>query len=184
MENKIVTANEIKLHTPFRLTLSGPSGSGKTEWIYRFLQHRDEISDKKFDTILYSYGEDQPIFNKIRALHPDIIWCEGFCHDTINEKLHKPGSCKLMIVDDLLSDVRADKLFHMFYIRRSHHWNVSIVFTTQYLHEKGLRLINLNTSHFCLFKSVRDQLSVRTLALQMFPTTWRKFMEIYTHATR
>lgn len=184
MNYEVVHVGDLQLHKPFRLTISGPSGSGKTQWIYRFLKYREHLTGVTFDTIVYAYGETQPIFDDIKELCPDIIWCEGFDHELINNKLEHGGRDKLLIVDDLLQEVCKDKLFHTFYLRRSHHWNVSIIFTTQYLHEKGLRLINLNTTHYILFKSFRDLTPVRTLALQIYQNNWRKFMRIYKHVTR
>lgn len=184
MDLKVITIEDLQLNIPFRLTVSGPSGSGKTNWIYKFLKYREILTGVKFDTILYAYGETQPIFDDIKELCPDIIWCEGFDHEMIIDKLKNPDYNKLLIIDDLLHEVCKDKMFHTFYVRRSHHWNVSIIFTTQYLHEKGLRLVNLNTTHYILFKSFRDLTPVRTLALQIFPHNWRKFMKIYTHVTK
>ena len=181
---KTVNENDLKLKTPFRLTISGPSGSGKTEWIYRFIKYRKEITDNNFDLIMFAYGEYQPIFDKIKEEFPNIIWCEGFPHETIINYLQPIGMKKLLIVDDLLQELANDKFFHTFYIRRSHHWDVSILFTTQYLHEKGLRVVNLNTTHYVLFRSFRDQTAVRTVALQIYPSDWRSFMETYKTATK
>ena len=179
-----VSSDELVLKTPFRMTISGPSGSGKTQWIRRFIKYRDSITDHKFDLIMFVYGEYQPLFDEIKTDFPEIIWCEGFSHELITNHLQPNGMKKLLIVDDLLQEVANDKFFHTFYIRRSHHWDVSILFTTQYLHEKGLRLVNLNTTHYILFRSFRDETAVRAVGLQIYPSKWRLFMEIYKQATR
>lgn len=133
---------------------------------------------------MYAYGEYQDIFDQMKKENPSIIWCDGFCQETIQNKLDVKGLKKLLIIDDLLQEVAENDFFHKFYIRRSHHWDVSLLFTTQYLHQKGLRLINLNTTHYILFKSLRDQTPVRTLGIQMFPSKWRSFMDVYALATR
>ena len=184
MNYPIVDGGDITIRTPFRITVCGPSGSGKTEWISRFIRHNELIIGGKFDLIMYVYGENQPLFEKIKNENPGIIWCDGFCKETITNTLNVEGLKKLLIVDDLLQEVANDPYFHTFYVRRSHHWNVSILFTTQYLHQKGLRIVNLNTTHYVLFKTVRDKTPVRRVALESFPNNWRKFMEIYSHATR
>jgi len=184
MNNAIVKTGDLYLNTPFRMTVSGSSGTGKTQWIQRFIRHHEQIVGFHFDTVLFIYGEYQPLFNVIKQEHPEILWCEGFCHETILDKLHPNTENKLMIIDDLLNEITKDKLLEAFYIKKSHHWNVSIIITTQHLHDKHLRLIHLNTTDYILFKSVRDITPIRVLGLQMYPTKWRQFIEIYTHATR
>ena len=181
---KTVSNDDLRLRTPFRMTISGPSGSGKTQWLHRFIKYRDQITDHKFDIIMIVYGEYEPLFDQIKKEFPEIVWCEGFSHEAITNHLQVTGVKKLLIIDDLLQEVANDKFFHTFYIRRSHHWDMSILFTTQYLHEKGLRLVNLNTTHYILFRSFHDETAVRIVGLQIYPSKWRSFMEIYKHATR
>lgn len=184
MNHTRIEAEDLYIQTPFRLTVSGSSGTGKTQWIQRFIRHHQQIIGHTFDTILFLYGEYQQLFDDIKQEHPAITWCEGFCHETVLDVLHPDKSRKLLILDDLLNEISKDKLIESFYIRKSHHWNVSIIFTTQYLHDKHLRLINLNTTDYVLFKSVRDVTPIRILALQMYPTKWRLFIETYMQATR
>lgn len=184
MNQNIIKTEDLYIKTPFRLTVSGSSGSGKTNWIQRFIRHHDQIVGFKFDTILFMYGEYQTLFDDIKKEHDHILWCEGFCHETLLDKLQPDTSHKLLILDDLLNEISKDKLLQSFYIRKSHHWNVSILLTTQYLHDKHLRLVNLNTTDYILFKSVRDITPIRVLGLQMYPTKWRQFIDIYIHATR
>jgi len=179
-----INSKDLCIHTPFRLTISGSSGTGKTRWIQRFIRYHNNIVGHNFDTILFTYGEHQDLFNEIKNENPGIIWCEGFCHDTVLNVLQPDATHKLLIIDDLLSEICKDKLVESFYIRKSHHWNVSIIFTTQYMYDKHLRLINLNTTDYVLFKSVRDITPIRVLAQQMYPTKWRVFIEIYNRATR
>lgn len=172
------------VNTPSRITVCGPSGSGKTEWIKRFLNQHETIVGFKFDTILYVYGVHQKLYEDIGAQNPNIKWCEGFCKDIIEKELNQTDDPKLLIIDDLVQEVANDKFFHAFYVRASHHWNVTIIFTTQYLYQKGLRLVNLNTTHYILYKSLRDKTSVRTLGMQIYPSNWREFMKIYEQSTR
>lgn len=184
MNHEVVKTEDLYINTPFRLTVSGSSGTGKTRWIQRFIRHHKEITGCVFNTILFMYGEYQPLFDDIKHEHPEILWCEGFCHEFVLDKIQQDSTHKLMIIDDLLNEISKDKLLESFYIRRSHHWNASVILTTQYLYDKHLRLINLNTTDYILFKSVRDISPIRVLALQMYPTKWRQFIEIYIHATR
>ena len=184
MNGSIIKSSDIFINTPFRMTCSAPTSSGKTHWIRRFVKYHEDIVGHKFDTIIYMYGQYQKLYEDMKEQMSSIIWCEGFSPDVIETNFIKHDASKLLIVDDLVSEVSRDKYFHSLYIKKSHHMNISIIFTTQYLHYDGLRLINLNTSHYILFRSLRDSSPVRCLAMQMFPTKWRKFMDIYLHATR
>lgn len=184
MRYSVINSSSVYLNTPARLTVCGPSGSGKTEWIKRFLKYHIQIVGFKYDVVLYAYGEYQKLYESMNEVIENIKWCEGFCKETIEKELKETEGRKLLIIDDLLQEVANDSFFHAFYVRASHHWNVTVIFTTQYLHQKGLRLVNLNTTHYILFKSLRDQTPVRTLAIQIYPTKWRQFMKIYTYGTR
>jgi hypothetical protein len=179
-----VTDRELMLHSPTRLTLSGSSGSGKTYFIDGFIKHIEQLIDKPIDKIVYAYGQYQPKFDEMARNYPNIIWIEGFPHDEIESHMTMPGSHKLLICDDLMDILAGDKRFTAWYVRKSHHLLVNIIFTVQNLFQPGLRTINLNTTAYCLFKSLRDQSQVRCLSMQMYGSKWRKMMQIYEDATR
>ena len=179
-----VTDRELMLRSPTRLTLSGSSGSGKTCFIEGFIKYLDQLVDTHIDKIVYAYGQYQSRFDEIARNHPNIIWVEGFPHDEIEEHMSTPDTHKLLICDDLMDILAGDKRFTAWYVRKSHHLLVNILFTVQNLFQPGLRTINLNTTAYCLFKSLRDQSQVRCLSMQMYGSKWRKMMEIYEDATR
>ena len=185
MNIKSVYENELQLKSPFRLTCSGPSGSGKTRFIEGFLDNLSVLVNTPIKTIVFAYGQYQEQFKEIRKRHPQIIWVEGFPHDEIDKLMEDPTSHKLLICDDLIDQVAGDPRFIAWYIKKSHHMHTNIIFTVQNLFQPGLRTINLNTTAYCLFKSLRDQTQVRTLALQMYPgSKWRAMMDVYRDATR
>ena len=185
MNIKSVYENELQLKSPFRLTCSGPSGSGKTRFIEGFLDNLSVLINTPIKTIVFAYGQYQEQFKEIRKRHPQIIWVEGFPHDEIDKLMEDPTSHKLLICDDLIDQVAGDPRFIAWYIKKSHHMQTNIIFTVQNLFQPGLRTINLNTTAYCLFKSLRDQTQVRTLALQMYPgSKWRAMMDVYRDATR
>ena len=185
MNIKTVYENELHMQSPFRLTCSGPSGSGKTRFIEGFLDNLGDIINVPIKTIVFAYGQYQERFKEIGKRHPNIIWVEGFPHDEIDKLMSDPSSHKLLICDDLIDQVAGDARFIAWYIKKSHHMQTNIIFTVQNLFQPGLRTINLNTTAYCLFKSLRDQTQVRTLAMQMYPgSKWRAMMDIYRDATR
>ena len=55
----------------------------------------------------------------------------------------------------------------------------------QNIFQKGphARTISTNIQYMVLFKNVRDQTQNRTLAMQIFPTDWRKFLKYYEEET-
>ena len=133
MDYDEISTDMLCLKTPARITLSGPSGSGKTEWIRRFLKHHPDIIGRRFDISMYVYGEYQDLFDLIKKENPSMKWSEGFSEELIEKEFKNTTGCKLLIVDDLLQEVSKDKFFHSFYVRASHHWNVTVIFTTQHL---------------------------------------------------
>jgi len=185
MNIKTVYENDLQLQSPFRLTCSGPSSSGKSYFIEGFIDNLNRLVNMPMSKIVYAYGQYQQKFKEIAKKHPNIIWVDGFPHDEIDRIMSDPTTHKLLICDDLIDQVAGDARFIAWYIKKSHHMLVNIIFTVQNLFQPGLRTINLNTTAYCLFKSVRDQTQVRTLALQMYPgTKWRVMMTIYADATR
>jgi hypothetical protein len=130
------------------------------------------------------YGQYQKRFEEIAKSHPNIVWIEGFDHDEIEKYINNPEERCLLICDDLMDVVNKDKRFTAFYIKRSHHLRVSIILTVQNLYMEGLRTVNLNTTGYVLFKSLRDMTQIRTLAMQMYASKWKKMIDIYTDATR
>jgi len=179
-----VDQNDLLFKTPFRLTIAGNSGCGKTNFIESFLNNIDKIVSRKFDNIIYAYGQYQRRFERMASHNKSIVWLEGFPHDKIENYINTAGSHTLIVCDDLMDVVNKDARFTAFYIKRSHHLNVSIILTVQNLFMNGMRTVNLNTTAYILFKTVRDKNQIRTMAMQMYPTKWRNMMAIYNDCTR
>ena len=70
-----------------------------------------------------------------------------------------------------------------FFTRGSHHTSTSVFFLTQNLFEKGLRTISINSHYIVLFKNLRDQTQIKTLAKQIFPDKPKYLLESYKDAT-
>lgn len=67
----------------------------------------------------------------------------------------------------------------------SHHYNLTIIYITQNLFEKGkaARSVSLNTSYFALFFNYRDQLQIQHFARELYPGRMHLFMQAYRMAT-
>ena len=153
-----IELNAIQFHHPFRLICTGSSGVGKTYFVKNFLDSIDKIVDVHFDSIIYCYSEDQPLYNEMKENNPSIIWVKGLTDD-INDFLSNPSENKLLIIDDQMAEAAAASVLLSLFTKKSHHSNTSIIFITQNLFFQGKhhRTISLNASCFCIFKNPRDQ---------------------------
>lgn len=77
-----------------------------------------------------------------------------------------------IVLDDLMQ--KAAKIADVAYLfcLYSHHLNFTVFFLVQKLISNGpqFRNISLNVHYFILFKNARDELQVKRLACQMFPS--------------
>ena len=67
----------------------------------------------------------------------------------------------------------------------SHHRNISVIFIVQNLLHPGRRRrsLNLNTQYLVLYKNPRDMQQIKTIAQQMYPTDWRRFLAYFETET-
>jgi len=64
-----VTMNPTWKH-PFTAIVAGPTGSGKTVFTFKFISEASDMISPPPETIMYCYGEYQPIFNE----YPHVIF--------------------------------------------------------------------------------------------------------------
>ena len=146
----------------------------------------DEICDTKFGKTVFSYSQEQPLYEKIREERPDIVWVNGFDNDIEKQYLSDPSENKLLILDDQMETLCNDLNFQTFFTKKSHHMNISVIFMVQnvYYRSKCMCTINLNTTSYALFKSPRDMSQVHTLARQLYPGNSNYVIESYKEATK
>lgn len=88
----------------------------------------------------------------------------------------------LLVIDDCMDQLSNPNILK-FFIRGSHHRNVSVYFLTQALFPKGMRQISLNCHYTIVFGTRRDIAQLRTFFMQIDPLDWRALMEAYKDAT-
>jgi hypothetical protein len=96
---------------------------------------------------------------------------------TVSEQLN---NC-LIIIDDLMTECIDNKeIVHLFTVG-SHHRDISVIFLTQNINEKGkyARSISLNSHYFILINNRRDKGQIQYLGRQLFPGDQNFFMEVY-----
>ena len=173
------TENQMfKFKHPFCMQVVGPSRSGKTEWVIKLLEQKRARIEPSVDQILYCYRHWQDSYN---TLKPIVQFHKGLPSALLIEKLQNG----LIVLDDLMDDAVKDHKILSTFTEGSHHKRLSVIFLMQNIFHKGLhtRTINLNVQYMILFKNARDQQQIQTLARQMFPNGWRKFLEHYEEAT-
>lgn len=160
---------------PATIVLAGSSGSGKTTFVQTLLAKRNEMFDKKFEKILWCYGEP--------AAKPDI---EGIdYYHGVPENIENPGPGHMLIIfDDLMTDCYTKQICNLF-TRGSHHQLISCLLLNQVLFYKSAlsRTISLNTKYLICFKSPRDKRQFEYLARQMYPQNSKELVRVFNEAT-
>ena len=176
---------DMLLKHPFRLMCAGASGTGKTTFVAKMLRNIKDLVDEEFDTKIFSYSQEQPLYNEIKQENPDITWVEGY--DTGMDDLYLSDSTKkkLVVFDDQMESLTNNLDFQNFFTKKSHHMNISVIFLVQniYYKSKYMRTINLNTTVYAIFKSPRDMSQVHLLSRQLYPGTSRYMIDSYKDAT-
>ena len=164
----------LKVDNPASFLISGPSQSGKTHWIFRLIEHRNEIFTEKIEKIFYFYDTYQKKFDQF----VDSI---EFIQGLPSLEILKDASQSLVVLDDLIhypKDV-ISKIFTVY----SHHYNFSVIFTTQNLFNKSIREISLNSHFVVLFKNCHDATQIQTFMRQAFQENAKNAFQAYKNAT-
>ena len=163
---------------PFTLICSGATGSGKSKWVQRLIEHKDFLISPRIENTLYCYGIINSSLLEMKREGVEIF--KGF----LSEEKIKSYKNLLLILDDLMSDIdKAKPFLDSLFSRISHHNNVSVIFITQSLFHKDLRLLRANTHYLVLLRNPSAQQQIRTLASQMYPGRYKHFLEAFEDAT-
>lgn len=169
----------LQFQHPFTAVCAGPTGSGKTELIKSIVLHSSYLINPPPEEIHWYYSESQPAL--FRVLSHLVKFKEGKPDLTEYE-----GSKRILIIlDDMMSE--CDSKITDFFIKGSHHRNISVIFIVQNFFYKGggdMRTITLNAQYIILFKNPRDVQQVRFLARQMYDRNSKTMEEAYKMATK
>jgi hypothetical protein len=157
---------------PFTSIIAGPSSCGKTTFLLQFIKYSSQVVIPPPKRILWCYGTYQAAFDDISNVE---------FHDGIPE-IKFLQKRDLLILDDLMheADDRVSKIFTKY----SHHNDVSVMFLTQNIFQKGARTMTLNSHYLILFKNPRDASQIAFLARQMFPSKSKFMIAAFEDATR
>uniref|UniRef100_A0A914HAH8 AAA+ ATPase domain-containing protein n=1 Tax=Globodera rostochiensis TaxID=31243 RepID=A0A914HAH8_GLORO len=176
MDYPRINERELKFPIPSGIIVSGPSSSGKTQLVLRLLSCADEMFEPPPKAIVWAYGEYSAQIPELER--QGIIVHAGPPADEMLNKLPKPF---LIVYDDLMGEIDAKKLADL-YTKKSHHNNFAVMFLTQNLFDKAMRVPRSNAQYIFLMRAPNDMLSIRNLATQIFPREQGFLIDAYKQA--
>ena len=92
----------------------------------------------------------------------------------------------LLVLDDLMAKGGEDKELLDLFTKHSHHQNITVLYLCQDMFPPGkyAKSISRNAHHIVAFKNPRDQLGMRNLLLQAFPTCWQDMKDVCQKVTK
>ena len=89
------------------------------------------------------------------------------------------------MLDDLMAEGGEAKELLDLFTKHSHHQNSTVLYLYQDMFPPGkyAKSISRNAHYIVAFKNPRDQLGMRNLLLQAFPTCWQDMMDVYQKVT-
>lgn len=163
---------------PWTSMICGPTGCGKTYFVKKFFKYIREMSDVRFERVLFYYSEWQPGYTEYGE---KIEFREGLPQSADYSNDQRP---KLIVIDDLMREASNNSIVDLF-TKGSHHKNLSVIYITQNLFHQGhgQRDISLNANYIVVFKNPRDRAQIQHLARQVCPENPRFVQEVYFDAT-
>lgn len=159
---------------PFFAVVSGPSQSGKSTFVKRLIENRAQLINPKPAGVVWCYSQQQPLYSSLRY-DPEITFMHG-----IPEDLSQLRN-RLLIFDDLMTELKNNKDLVMLTTRGCHHLNISCIHIVQNLF-CGDRTSRINSQYITLMKNPSDQLQISNLAKQVFPKNTKYFHEAFEDA--
>jgi len=179
-EIKIVTMINLCLIHPFNCIISAPTKSGKTELIKKIVINSKQMIEPPPIQIFWSYSEWQHSYESLLREMPTVKFIEGA--PNLEELKQEKSIPKLLILDDLMQDMKNDSRLNELFTRGSHHWNLSIIYIVQNLFFNGIRTSRINCQYILLMKNPSDRLQIKQLGRQLFPGS-KHFEESFEDAT-
>jgi hypothetical protein len=173
-----INNDELKFNIPFGCMVGGPSNSGKSQLVYKILDHAEKMFSPVPKAVIYCYGEYNSMVPKLES--KGIYVSSGMPSDDFLAKLPRPY---LWVMDDMMSQIN-DKTLSEIFTKRNHHRNFGVIFITQNIFEKSLRVPRQNSQYIFLTRAPNSLLSIRNLGVQLFPRNLNYFLDAYDKACK
>jgi len=171
---------DLSFKHPFNCIVSAPTKSGKTELVKNIIIHSRKIVDPSPVQIYWSYTEWQKTYDDLLLKMPTVKFIEGLV--SLAELKSDKSIPKLLILDDMMQEMKGDHRLNELFTRGSHHWNLSIIHIVQNLFYDGIRTSRINAQYLILMKNPSDRLQIKNLGRQLFPGS-KHFEEAFDDAT-
>ena len=158
---------------PSTMIVAGPSSSGKTVFVTRLLEHdmfRDESGNGMDRVLWFSGTTPTPEFkeNLEKICGNKIEFHKGLDEEIIEYGLNRKQNT-IIVIDDLMNEVKDSvSLSHMF-TRVSHHDNCTIIYLVQNIFEKGKSTSTVGkNSHYIVFmRNPKGQQDIQNIGKQI-----------------
>jgi hypothetical protein len=156
---------DLRFQCPCGIHIVGPTMSGKSTLTRKIMENTGTLFSKAFDRIVYAYSVLQADFEFIEQ---NVEFVQGI-ENVLEDDYFYPGDHTLLIFDDLMDEICANRKAAALFTRGIHHKNVTVIFLYQNLFKQGkaMRDITLNTQYIILFKSLRDVQQIKYLGRQL-----------------
>ena len=175
------------LRTPSNLLVVGLSASGKTVFVSELLQEPHRYFCPVPQCLHVCYGAKQPLLETLREqhgvqLHEGLPTVNDLSQWLLEEMINEGG---ILVLDDLMAEGGNDKEVCDLFTKHSHHRNITVLYLCQdmFPRKKYAKTINRQAHYIVAFKSPLDQLGVKHLLLQAFPSHWKDVMDVFDKVT-
>ena len=164
--------------SPACINIAGPSQSGKSTAIHQFLTNQ-WVFEIEPTGIVFCKGIETSQKWPDFVVEFNGIPTEQEISDFSEKFNHKHW---LLIFDDLITEMCADKNTIHIFTRTIHHMNMTLIYSSQNVFSKNSRTQSLNTHYFLLTRNYRDLNQVKYLLSQIFPGKGKEALLAYKDA--
>lgn len=173
---------DMRLQSNTTTIFAAPSRSGKTNLAIKIALERKNVFRDPPERVVYFYKQYQSIFKAAEKKDKTITFLGS--KELVDDELQNNVISTLLIIDDYISEASQKENTYIteYFLNRSHHENLTILFLSQLLFPKNGRAWTLNTTHLVLFKTFHEgQLNYYFRNLN--PKKVKFLMECYKRST-
>jgi energy-coupling factor transporter ATP-binding protein EcfA2 len=160
--------SSLLFHHPCNIFISGPSGSGKTQFVKQLIEYKSDVFQCVPQKIVWCYKEWQTVYAQLQESQGSLIsFVHGIPEDE-DELVSQVDIPHLLIFDDMLGEKDEEEI-KLWFTRKGHHRNASVVYITQNLFQqsKSSRTLSLNAHYMIVFQNSRDKGQIKVLSQQV-----------------